>query len=122
MHTILSHMKTICVGTRARRGKSMQYSADMVLLDFPTCFIPDGFTGRVPIWNILDDRLLEASIQFASVIVDDGGLVVSILGVPNIPTLVRVAKKSRLKVVHHAILQGVDKFGITVTIFLVNFT
>ncbi|KAJ7551046.1 hypothetical protein O6H91_07G131500 [Diphasiastrum complanatum] len=122
MHTILSHMKTVCMETRARRGKSVQYSADMVLLDFPTGFIPDGFAGMVHVWNILDDRLMEASMQFASTIFDDDGLVVSILGVPEVPTFVRVAKKSRLKVIHHAILRGVDKFGITAMGFQVNFT
>ena len=60
-------------------------------------------------------------MQFALAIVDDDGLVVSILGVPEISTLVRVAKKSGLKVVCHAIIRGVDKFGITVSGIQVNY-
>lgn len=112
MLSIIAHLQSLCIGSRMRRGKNVSYSADLVLLDFPTDIIPDGF-GDVPEWNKLDATLFESTVQFTTAILDDGGLVIAIVGVPQIPLLLRVAKKGGLKVLRHAILRCVGRLGVT---------
>lgn len=104
---------------RRRKGKVVDYSADLIIVDLPTGIVPDGFTVTPP-WNYLHDGLLDAALQLVSAILDDSGFAVIIMSMSHRENFFRSLRKTGLVLQRSVCLRGLDPFGITANGVQVN--